>query len=166
MLGNTLVLDGGSSSVKLSGRRGRIMDQVRVNLRHYPATEHTAYSKTRDGRDSKLVATFNTDIFVDGVVEADDASLEVTWWTHPPGIDDQFKFHYIESAGYDCGWHRQPHPDRDEIPFDHFQQRADPEDEYQYQGVNFIEESPVGLVWEILETRLPQIVRARYEETE
>lgn len=166
MLGNTLVLDGGSSSVKLSGRRARIMDQIRVNLQHYPATEYTAYKKTRDGMDSKLVSNFNTDILADGVVNAENTRLEVTWWTHPPGTADQFKFHYIESAGYDCGWHRQPHPDRDEIPFDHFQQRADPEDEYQYQGVGFIEADPVGLTWEILETRLPKILRARYTDDE
>lgn len=121
MLGDTLVVDGGSSSVKLSGRRGRVMDQIRVNLHHYPATEYAAYKKTRDGMDSKLVSEFNTDILADGVVEAEDARIEVTWWTHPPETADQFKFHYIESAGYDCGWHRQPHPDRDEIPFDHFQ---------------------------------------------
>jgi len=162
MIEDTLVADGGSQPVDLSGRRGRIMDQLRVNLRNHPATHHVSYQPTRDGLDSKLVAYFNVDIYVDGLIEAEQASLEVTWWTHPIGTDDQFKFHYVESAGYDCGWHRQPHPDRDEIPFDHFQQRATPDSDYQYQGVEFADNHPVGLLWEIIDTRLPRIIRARY----
>lgn len=157
-----LVADGGSQPINLSGRRSRIMDQLRVNLRNHPATDYVAYEPTRDGLDSKIVVDFDTDIYVDGLIEAETAHLEVTWWTHPIGTKDQFKFHYIESTGYDCGWHRQPHPERDEIPFDHFQQRADPQNEYQYQAVEFNDDHPVGLVWEIVATRLPRIIRARY----
>lgn len=88
---DSLVADGGSQPVDLSGRRGRIMDQLRVNLRKHPATTNVAYEPTRDGLDSKLVADFNTDIYVDGLIEAGTAHLEVTWWTHPIGTDDQFK---------------------------------------------------------------------------
>lgn len=157
------ITDGGSDAATLSGRRSRIFDRVRINLNHHPATETVAVKPTRDQKDRKLVADFDTDILVDGLVTADEARLEINWWTHPPGMDDQFKFHYIESAGYDCGWHRQPHPDESDVPFDHFQQRASPENDYRYQGVEFQEETPVGLLWEVTKTRLPRIIRARYE---
>lgn len=160
---DALISDGGSESDKLSGRRGRVFEQIRVNLNHIPATEMVAVTATRNNKDKKLVAEFDTDIFADGLVDGEQARLEVNWWTHPVGYDDQFKFHYIEPTGYDCGWHRQPHPDESEIPFDHFQQRAAPDDDYQYQGVEFREDTPVGLVWEIIDTRLPRIIRDRYE---
>ena len=156
-----LLPDGGS--VELSGRRSRIFDQLRINLNHHPATETVALRPTRDGTDHKLVAEFDTDILVDGLVTAASARLEINWWTHPSGIDDQFTFHYVESSGYDCGWHRQPHEGESEIPFDHFQQRASPEDDYRYRGVDFQEDTPAGLLWEVTKTRLPRILRARYD---
>lgn len=158
-----LISDGGSRSVKVSGRRGRIFDRLRINLNHHPATETVAVRPTRDQKDRKLVTDFDTRILVDGLVGAGEAWLEINWWPHPIGIDDQFKFHYVESSGYDCGWHRQPHPNESEIPFDHFQQRAAPEHDYQYQGVDFQEDTPVGLLWEVTRTRLPRIIRARHD---
>ncbi|WP_226481424.1 hypothetical protein [Natrinema amylolyticum] len=128
----------------LSGRRGRTFEQLRINLNHHPATETIVVRPTCD---QKFVAHFDTQILVDGFVDADEASLEINWWTHPARIDDQFKFHYVESSGYGCGWHRQPHPEESDIPFDHFQQRASPESNYQSQGVDFLEATPVGLPW-------------------
>ncbi len=106
-----LLADGGFDPIGLSGRRGRIFEQLRVNLNHHPATETVVVRPTRDQKDRKLIAQFDTQILVDGLVDADEARLEINWWTHPAGIDDQFKFHYVESTGYDCGWHRQPHPE-------------------------------------------------------
>lgn len=138
------------------------MNRLRVNLNHHPATEQVAIRPTRDEKDRNLIGEFDTDILEDGVVEAADAKLVINWWTHPVGYDDQFKFHYVESTGYDCGWHRQPHPEESEIPFDHFQQRNSPDDDYQYQGVEFREETPVGLMWEITQSRLPQIINSRW----
>ncbi|PCR89488.1 hypothetical protein CP557_02410 [Natrinema ejinorense] len=158
-----LLADGGSDPSDLSGRRGRIFEQLRINLNHHPATETVVVRPTRDQKDRKLVARFDMQILVDGLVDADEARLEINWWTHPDGIGDQFKFHYVESSGYDCGWHRQPHPEESDIPFDHFQQRASPESDYQYQGVDFLEKTPVGLLWEVTRTRLPRIIRARYD---
>lgn len=158
-----LISDGGSNSIRLSGRRSRIFDRMRINLNHHPAIETVVVRPTRDKKDRKLVADFNTHILVDGLMDAEEARLEINWWTHPIGIDDQFKFHYIESSGYDCGWHRQPHPNEPEIPFDHFQQRASSEHDYQYQGVDFQEDTPIGLLWEVTNTRLPRIIRARYD---
>lgn len=157
-----LLPDGGSST-KLSGRRARIVTRLRAELNHHPATTEVVLKATRDGRDQQLVAELDTDILVDGIVESDGAKLVVNWWPHPPGYEDQFTFHYVESDGYDCGWHRQPHPDESEIPFDHFQQRPSPGDEYRYQGVDFQENSPVGLLWEVTTTRLERVIRSRYD---
>lgn len=158
-----LISDGGSDSVKISGRRSRIFDRLQVNLNHHPATKTVAVRPTRDKKDRKLVAKFDTDILVEGIIDAEWTKFEINWWTQPIGIKDQFKFHYIESSGYDCGWHRQPHPNESEIPFDHFQQRLSPESDYQYQEIDFQEDTPIGLLWEITNTRLPKIIRARFE---
>jgi len=130
-------------------------------LKNYPATEAVVLKLTRDNGDRQLVAIFNTDILIGGLVEADDAELYINWWPQPVEYKDQFKFHYVESTGYDCGWHRQPHPEESEIPFDHFQQRTSPNDDYQYQSITFQDENPIGLLWEVLETRLPKIIEAR-----
>jgi len=162
MLTDALISDGGTST-KLSGRRARVISQLRAGLNHHPATTGVMLEPTRDNKGSRLVAEFDTDILVKGLVDAEEAQMVVNWWTHPPGYDDQFKFHYVESSGYDCGWHRQPHPDESEIPFDHFQQRASPDEDYQYQGVDFQEENPVGLLWEITTSRLERIIRSRYD---
>jgi hypothetical protein len=163
MFVGALMSDGGSTSEKLSGRRGRILSRLRTELNNHPAMSYVAYKPTRDGREKEVVAHFDTNILANGVVDAEEAKLVVNWWTQPPDYDDQFTFHYTESTGYDCGWHRQPHENEDEIPFDHFQQRASPDDEYQYQGVDFKEDTPPGLVWEITANRLPRILRSRWD---
>lgn len=160
---STLLSDGGSSSLSLSSRRKQIFQQLRINLNHHPATETVALKPTRDRTDRKLVADFDTDILAGGVLDVAAATFEINWWTHPVGIDDQFIFHYVESSGYDCGWHRQPHPDECAIPFDHFQQRALPDNDYQYQPVDFQEDTPVGLLWEVTKGRLPRVLRARFD---
>jgi len=155
--------DGGFQSEQLSGRRSRIFHQLRTDLNRHPGISVVELRPCRDGKDRRLVGTFDTDIFVDGLVAADEATIYVNWWPHPPGYDDQFKFHYTESSGYDCGWHRQPHEDSSEIPFDHFQQRPSPDDEYQYRSVDFGEDTPTGILWEITSERLPRTVRSRYD---
>ena len=157
-----LVLDGGSAPIELSGRRSRILNQLRVNLRNHPAIDHTRFQLTRTGNDHELVGEFDTRILAGGRVTAESSKLVINWWTQPNDLDDQFIFHYSESTGFDCGWHRQPHPDESEIPFDHFQYRFDADDEYQYQGIDFIEEEPIGLFWEISQTRLPKILEWRW----
>jgi len=139
------------------------MERLQVNLNHHPATTVAALRPTRNQKDRQIVSEFNMDVLADGIVDADTAQMVVNWWTHPPGYDDQFKFHYIESTGYDCGWHRQPHENEPEIPFDHFQQRASPEDDYQYQSVDFQEDNPIGLMWEVTTTRLEQLLYSRWD---
>lgn len=158
---DTLISDGGDSTT-LSGRRRYIFHILRAELNHHPATKDVMRTSTRDITDSNLIATLDTDILADGLVPGS-AKLEVNWWTHPPAYADQFTFHYVESTGYDCGWHRQPHPGESEIPFDHFQQRGSPDDEYKYQAVDFQEETPAGLVWEVTTTRLERVIRSRYD---
>jgi hypothetical protein len=160
---DALIPDGGGTSTELSGRRARIMSRLRVELNHHPATTEVRLAPTRDGNDSRLVAELDTKVLVDGLVDAEEAKLVVNWWTQPPGYEDQFTFHYVESTGYDCGWHRQPHPDESKVPFDHFQQRASPDDEYEYLGVDFREDTPAGLLWAVTTTRLERIIRSRYD---
>ena len=160
---NRVLSDGGFDGAQVSGRRARVMDQLQKNLNHHPATTTVTLEPTRDGRDRQYVAQLATDILAEGVVDAESAKLILNWWTHPVGYDDQFKFHYVESTGYDCGWHRQPHPEEVEIPFEHFQQRASPDDEYEYYAVSFQEETPVGLFWEITTTRLERILQSKWD---
>jgi len=161
-----LVSDGGPTSIELSGRRDRILHRLQVNLRQHPAIKRTQFQLTRLGNDHELVGQFDTRILADGCVRAESAKLVINWWTHPDGIDDQFVFHYSEPAGFDCGWHRQPHPNEPDIPFDHFQYRFGADDEYQYKGVDFIEDDPIGLFWEVSRTRLPKILQWRWGEHE
>lgn len=164
MYSPALVPDGGSTPNELSGRRSRIMNQLRENLKQHPAIEHTQFEVTRNGSGHELVGVFDTLILANGRVDTGEAKLTINWWTHPPDIENQFIFHYSEPIGFDCGWHRQPHPGESDIPFDHFQYRFDSDEEYQYQGVDFIEDNPVGLFWEVAQTRLPKVLEWRWDD--
>jgi len=74
MYTDVLISDGGSST-KLSGRRARIFSRLRAEINHHPATMEVVLEPTRDKKDSRLVAEFDTDILVDGLVDAEEAEL-------------------------------------------------------------------------------------------
>lgn len=82
----------------------------------------------------------------------EDATLRVTWF---PDTRAQFVFHYSESTGFDCGWHREPNPHVDQ--WTHYQERPSDDAPYSYEAVSFETDSPTTLVWEVmhrLQTRL------------
>jgi len=152
--------DGGIQDAELGGRRRRVMEQLRVALRDWPPVSVVQFVQTRDGHDVELVADINTDVLLNGAVPSDDARIGINWWTHPDDIPDQFTFHYSDATGFDCGWHRQPHED-DTINLDHYQERAGANEDYVYEPIDYQETTPVGLLWEILSSRLSDRLRER-----
>lgn len=87
----------------------------------------------------------------------DDATLQITWY---PGDHPQFTFHYSDSTGFDCGWHREPNPHVD--GWAHYQERENSTGPYSYEAVTFEAETPTTLVWEVLD-RLRDRLEARAE---
>lgn len=85
----------------------RVLDQRKRNLQSHPSTADVRFEESGTGADWRLVARLNCSILVDGRPPTDRARLFVNWWTHPGSTRDRFKFHYAESGGFDCGWHRQ-----------------------------------------------------------
>jgi hypothetical protein len=142
------------------GKRGRILSILRDELRKVPTTEIVSYAETRAGIDIQVAATFNLSIFVDGLVDAEGATIYANWWPQATG-KAQFKFHYVESTGFNCGWHRQ---ENDHVEgLDHFQIQTDPDGDYEYEPVEFGQTNPTGLVWEIAIDRLTTRVRERHD---
>jgi len=94
----------------------------------------------------------------------------VTWQPNPhvppeASLDDRrrtsltsnFKIHYRKSSGFDCGVHLEPNPHVDGHL--HYQRRALPTDEYDYDEVSLVATAPVGVLWEglgIIADRLQQ----------
>lgn len=85
----------------------------------------------------------------------------MTWQPNPnfppeTSLDDRrrtslrsnFKIHYSESSGFDCGVNLEPNPHVDGHL--HYQERASPTDEYDYD-VSLAATAPVGVLWESLE---------------
>lgn len=99
-------------------------------------------------------------IFADGVISADEAYVQINWWPQPDGEAIWFQIHYIESSGFDCGWHRHANDHVDRL--DHFQERESPEEGYRYREVSFEAENPIGILWEVVDERLQDRLRQRY----
>ena len=135
------------------GRRGRIISTLAEELRRVPFVDTVSLVPTRTGLDYQIRGEVNCDIFLSGQTEAEEARVYINWWTHPSG-PDQFKFHYTEESGFDCGYHRQEndHVDGD----DHFQWREDEDSEYTYEEVTFDYDLPPGVLWEVVHEKLPK----------
>lgn len=141
----------------IDGRRRLIHSRLRTNLQQFPEVDTVRYVDTRTGIDKQLRADFNGDILMSGELGIDEACLYVNWWTHSDG-PDQFKFHYRDSSGYDCGWHRQKNDHVEGL--DHFQWRTDSEENYQYEPIEFDYDQPPGMLWEVRE-RLEEHLSSR-----
>lgn len=128
------------------GRRNRIQGQLKSGLQQFPAVEFAQYVVTRTGIDKEIRADFDCDIFLEGKLNVDEAFLTVNWWTHPDG-PDEFKFHYHDESEYDCGWHR--HENKHVDGLDHLQWRTSPDDDYQYEAMEFDYDQPPGVLWEV-----------------
>jgi hypothetical protein len=150
--------DGGRESTQGDvEKRHRILRSLREQLERHPAI--IAARGSPDGQYAELAADVDPAQFGRNV---ESASLRVTWQLNPhfppeANLDDRrrtsltsnFKIHYSESSGFDCGVHLEPNPHVDGHL--HYQERTSPTDEYDYDGVSLTATAPVGVLWEALE---------------
>ncbi|GAA0280218.1 hypothetical protein [Halobacterium noricense] len=150
--------DGGRESTQEDvAKRHRILRSLRKQLERHPAIISARGSP--DGQYAALAADVDPAQFERN---SDSASLRVTWQPNPhlppaTSLDDRrrtsltsnFKIHYSESSGFDCGVHLEPNPHVDGHL--HYQERASPTDEYDYDDVSLAATAPVGVLWETLE---------------
>lgn len=134
--------------------RSQIQTGLYNNLQNVPGVEQTTYCESEHGVECAIVGEFNTDVYADGAITAEGAYIRINWW---PLHDEQdrhwFQFHYHESSGFDCGFHRHENDHIDGL--DHYQERADADDEYDYHPLTLHYTNPIGVLWEILGERLP-----------
>jgi hypothetical protein len=150
--------DGGwESPQEAVEKRHRILRSLREQLEHHPAI-NSAWGSP-DGQYAEIEADVDpAQLGRDG----ESASLRVTWQPNPhlppeTSLDDRrrtslisnFKIHYSEAAGFDCGVHLEPNPHVNGHL--HYQERASPTDEYDYDEVSLVATAPVGVLWEALE---------------
>ncbi|MBP2252597.1 hypothetical protein J2754_002943 [Halarchaeum solikamskense] len=150
--------DGGRDASQVDvEKRHRILRSVREQLERHPAIRSARGSP--NGQYANVAADVNPAYFGR---DAESASLRVTWQPNPrfpPGtsLDDRrrttltsnFTLHYTESSGFDCGVHLEPNPHIEGHL--HYQERDAPDSEYDYDAVWLDAESPVGVLWEVLE---------------
>lgn len=144
----------------LGGHRDRVQKTLKDNLKRIPGIEPVRFEPSRTGMEYQVVGDAAIDIFARGVITAESARVQLNWWPQPDE-PDWFEFHYTDSTGYNCGWHR--HKNKHVNGIDHFQKDLPTEDEIRYEPVSFEYNNPAGLVWEIIDDRLTQQVRERYQ---
>ena len=147
-------------------KRHRILRSLREQLEHHPAIMSAWGSP--DGQYAELEADVDPAQFGRG---GESASLRVTWQPNPhlppktsledrrwTSLTSNFKIHYTESSGFDCGVHLEPNPHVDGHL--HYQERGSPTDEYDYDEVSLVATAPVGVLWEALEIIADRIQQA------
>ena len=140
------VLADGPTGASAAERRHRTLTELKRTVRRHPAVDVAAGVDENDGRFRELDVDFDARILD---VEADDASLRIEWRPRPdPAEPAYFVFHYWDSTGRDFGWHREPNPHVNGL--EHFQERSDPNADYEYESAEFDSLSPIELCWEIL----------------
>jgi len=150
--------DGGRESSQDVGKRHRILRSLRDELERYPCVVHAR--GVPEGRYAEIEAELEPTYFGR---ESTQASLRVTWQPNPrfpPGVslDDRvrtdltsnFTIHYHESSGFECGVHLEANPHVEGHL--HYQERASSDNAYTYEEVRLDARSPVGVLWEVLET--------------
>ncbi|WP_436932376.1 hypothetical protein [Halosimplex halobium] len=140
--GDTTVVPDGGNPDDLGRKRHRILRELRRELERHPAVARA--TGTPDRRYRELRATLDTAILG---VDANEATLRVTWWPEPD--EPEYAFHYSEDTGFDCGWHREPNPHVEGKL--HYQERASPEDSYEYESVSFQADTPPRVLWTVLD---------------
>jgi hypothetical protein len=149
--GVVAVPDGGRDPDRNHGReRHRILRQLRRELERHPAIR--SVRGVPDGRFRELRAEIDPAAFDR---DAASATLRVAWWPAPE--DPEFVFHYSESTGFDCGWHREVNPDVEGMA--HYQERGGLDEAYESEAVELPTLVPTRLCWTILE-RLEDRLRA------
>lgn len=135
------VTDGGRDGAHDLGReRHRVLRELRRELERHPAVQHA--SGTPDGKFRELHAELDP-----ALLDGERATLRVAWWPAPD--DPEFAFHYSDSTGFDCGWHREPNPHVDGKT--HYQERDAPTEDYEYEPVTFTGEAPTRILWSVLD---------------
>lgn len=137
-----IVLTDGGTSDDFGRKRHRILRELHRELERHPAVQRV--TGRPDDRYRELRATLDPVILG---VEADDATLRVTWW--PASDDPEYAFHYSDDSGFDCGWHREPNPHVDGKL--HYQERPSAEEPYAYESVSFSADTPPRILWTVLD---------------
>jgi hypothetical protein len=137
----------------------RFLAVLQRELRGVPGVTSTSIQLSNTGLDFELVGKIDTLVFADGCIPAEEAQIAICWWPQPD-VQDRFKFHYSDSAGFDCGWHRQENDHVDGL--DHAQWRANSDSPYQYDPITFDHNNAAGLHWEIIGDRLPEQLQSHY----
>ncbi len=139
----TALADGGRDPSRDLGReRHRILRELRHELERHPAVE--VVRGVPDGTFRELRADLDPSAFDR---EAESVFFQVSWWPAP--ADPEFAFHYSESTGFDCGWHREPNPHVEGKT--HYQERRHPDDDYEYEAVSLPTRVPSRLLWIVLD---------------
>lgn len=133
--------DGGNSD-NHGQERHRILRELQHELERHPAVQRVSGSP--DDRYRELRATLDPAAFD---VDADEATLRVTWW--PESGEPEYAFHYSDGTGFDCGWHREPNPHVDGKL--HYQERTSPDKPYEYESVSFSADTPPRILWTVLD---------------
>lgn len=154
--------DGGRNPYRFPAgrRRSRAHRRLSKNLKRIPGIDSVHYDRSEVGVEHEIVGEVNTDVFANAVVSCKEASVKVNWWSHVEDDPPWFQFHYWDESGFDCGWHRQPNDHVDGL--EHYQERVDPGESYRYESVEFESENPIGLLWEIVDGRLPDRLRSHF----
>lgn len=144
--GASAVADGGRDGARNLGReRHRILRELRRELERHPAVEHAIGAP--DGRFRELHAELDPTQRFPPSSAVEHAALRIAWWPAPD--DPEFAFHYSDSTGFDCGWHREPNPHVDGKT--HYQERDSATDDYEYEPVTFDATTPTRLLWSVLD---------------
>ncbi|MFB6081200.1 MAG: hypothetical protein ABEJ67_00120 [Halanaeroarchaeum sp.] len=110
----------------------------------------------------QICADADTAIYADGAIDAADASVQINWWPeHDDTAADWYQFHYYDSAGFDCGWHRHANDHVDGLA--HYQERSSDDADYDYYPTDLDYDNPTGILWETIGDRLPARLKHRYE---
>ena len=65
------------------------------------------FEESGTGVEYQVFADINTAIFAEGGIKSEEASVTVNWWPlHDQDDRSWYNFHYYDSSGFDCGWHR------------------------------------------------------------
>ncbi len=139
--------------------RKRIQRRLYRNLKRVPGITDVRFEESGTGIGRQIRGAADTRVFASGVIP-DGASLQVNWWPRRDSDPNRFQIHYADGTGFDCGWHRQENDHVDGL--DHYQQRESPEEEYTYEPVTFESNTPVGILWEVVDERLVERLQARY----
>jgi hypothetical protein len=140
--------------------RNRAQSKIYEQLKRIPGLSDVRYEDSGTGIGLQARSDIDTTVFADGVIAYPEAYIQANWWPQPDDEPNWFQFHYTDSSGFDCGWHRQPNDHVNGL--DHFQERDSSEEEYRYEPVTFEHRTATGLTWEIIDGLLVDVLLDRY----